>query len=313
MRRQLIIKIVLIASILATPVVWAVWSHQNQRRLHRLAEACDATGMKRALDGGADPNSAVCLRFPCLIDRVTPLMVASGRGCEACVRLLIDAGADLDACDSLGRCALVYAAPRPAIVDLLVRSGACVAGCDDVLPQTRVWRVAEYGCTESLRILMDHGGDRAGGWSPLSAAVERDLPDMVEMLLQYDGDLIVEHRIAALMEAVQRDHPACVVAFLDAGFELPPDVQQKLIEWADAKGHAAVGERLRLPPSSPVRQHRREVLIRGHEHLAALRTLRRVHGREHGHLSGASSCRSSQSFRTVTSRGSFASQIAFAC
>ncbi len=55
--------------------------------------------------------------------RWTPLIIASSAGHEAVVRLLIGAGADVDACTDQGRSSLLYACSRnrKSIAQLLIQ------------------------------------------------------------------------------------------------------------------------------------------------------------------------------------------------
>lgn len=72
------------------------------------------------LDSGANPNAVS------RTSRTSALMQFAGNGNEAGVRLLIGAGAQLDAADSVGETALMKAVRtrRPMVVRLLVEAGA---------------------------------------------------------------------------------------------------------------------------------------------------------------------------------------------
>jgi len=125
------------------------------------------------LDAGADPNSrqgtlrSRGITYPG--DAITALMTASSRGHQETVRLLISAGADVNAQDKWRRTALHSAAsaagkPMPAadkpveIVQLLIAAGADV-NARDSNGQTALMVAARSRSLDAIKILLAAGAD----------------------------------------------------------------------------------------------------------------------------------------------------------
>jgi acyl-CoA-binding protein len=89
-------------------------------RLGAAAADGDAAGLAAALDGGADPSAQAEAD-----DRATPLHLAADAGSLDCVRVLLAAGADVNAVDAHGGTPLSYAvaAGREAVADALRGAG----------------------------------------------------------------------------------------------------------------------------------------------------------------------------------------------
>lgn len=106
------------------------------------------------------------------------------------VELLLDAGADIEAPGDFGATPLLRAAghPNPAVAHTLLARGADPAATDDAGASA----LHEVVTAESAALLLEHLDevDRpdASGYTPLCAAVQRGLPDVVDVLLAHGAD-----------------------------------------------------------------------------------------------------------------------------
>jgi len=89
-------------------------------------------------------------------------MFAAFNGHAAVAEYLLDAGAEIDAKDSSGRTALMYAASGPFVetVGLLLKRGAEVNVQGTLEGFTALMTAAAEGLTEVVRILLAAGADR---------------------------------------------------------------------------------------------------------------------------------------------------------
>lgn len=127
----------------------------------------------------------------------TPLIVAAGEGHEACVRLLVEAGAELDAIDERGSSAVAHARAKgkTATAERLVRAGADPAA--EATPAARLILAAEQGELAEVERALAEG-------APVDAPDDRD-----EQLGR-----------TALMLAAARGHLPCVDELLGAGADV---------------------------------------------------------------------------------------------
>lgn len=123
----------------------------------------------------------------------TPLLVCAGadvKGVESSVRLLIDAGADVNHnCNKSGRTALFWAAgcrAVPGLIQMLLEAGADpnLNGCDGF---SALHLAARFSNAEGVRLLLAAGADPAAqdnqGKYPHDEAMGRDHKECRELLL----------------------------------------------------------------------------------------------------------------------------------
>lgn len=139
---------------------------------------------------------------------ITPLLYASAFGSLDAMRVLIEAGADVNAAEPQGAVPLHWAACDPARVKLLVESGA---RADAKSAQGRTPLMIASSCegaADSVRILLSKGADvnarQENGATPLLAATDSAGPRIARMLLAAGAkaDAVNQQGDTTLMNAV---------------------------------------------------------------------------------------------------------------
>jgi ankyrin repeat protein len=122
--------------------------------LHWAAHRDDERVAKLLIDAGADVNAATDLG-------ITPLLLACGDGSAALVELLLRAGAKPELASSTNETALMTCARRGNLpgVKALLAAGASVSAAESVRGQTALmWAVAR-GQSEIVKVLIENGAD----------------------------------------------------------------------------------------------------------------------------------------------------------
>ena len=121
----------------------------------------------------------------------TPLMTAALYGDAALVKHLLKLGADPNATNSAGATALMWAAPDPEKMRLLLDAGADVNARSDDRRTPLVIVSGIVGATPALRLLLDYGADpsilRPTDPSPLNETARIDETEMFRVLQEYLG------------------------------------------------------------------------------------------------------------------------------
>ena len=135
----------------------------------RAIQGADTVAVKDLLRRGVDPNAQDA-------DGTPALMAATLYAGADCIQLLLDAGANPNATNSVGATPLMWAVPDLARVKLLISRGADVNARSTSLQRTPLLIAARYpGSVEVLRLLLDKGADLhakdTNGASALSLAV----------------------------------------------------------------------------------------------------------------------------------------------
>ena len=156
----------------------AVWGWENAK----------AVDVERCILAGADPNSHDNWGW-------TPLHATAGLGQLDTVRVLVDAGADLDAPDKAFGFTPLHAAVEQGqteVVRLLVAAGADLDARGGVFEFTPLHMAARYGRTEIARLLIEAGADPTAfartGFTPLHVAVDHDHEEFVRLLIETGVD-----------------------------------------------------------------------------------------------------------------------------
>ena len=142
--------------------------------------------LRLLLEAGADIDKADC-------NGRTPLNVSALCGQLDCLRLLLEAGAATDKVDWHGRVALHWAASRGRIgcVRLLLEAGAD-KNKGDTIGFTPLHDAADCGCLDCLQLLLEAGADASktdiGGWTTLHLAAELGHLDCLRLLLEVGAD-----------------------------------------------------------------------------------------------------------------------------
>lgn len=176
----------------------AIPDNGQKTALHYAAFAGSADCVAVLLEHGADANVVTSAMDDADLDLafgpghelygcdVTPLMIAAGRGDEAVVRQLLEAGAATDA----GACApLIIAARRdyPAILRLLFEQRDSLDGAQDQDGRRGLFALLHARASiDCLRIAVPHhdfSADSGGTYSPLGLAIEQRAPAVVALFL----------------------------------------------------------------------------------------------------------------------------------
>ena len=167
----------------------------------------------------------------------TPLMVASSNSLTvashnhkvAFARLLLGAGADVNASNDDGQTALIYASTsaQTDLLRLLLDAGANVDDATVRSGTTPLTWAAMVGEVEPLRLLLDAGADvntpTSHGVTPLSSAAANGKVEAVRLLLREGANNIGfgrEEGQDALIQAIRSDHIPIVDTLLAIGADV---------------------------------------------------------------------------------------------
>jgi ankyrin repeat protein len=150
--------------------------------LHWAVRIDNADMVKWLLFIGADPNAKDDYHR-------TPLIVAAAWGSTNCVRVLLEAGADINLHDS-GHSKAINSADNPEVVRLLIDAGADINYVNGE-GYNALKDAAERGRVEMVRALLEMGADPNAsslGETPLYVAVRSDEYKIVKLLLDAGAD-----------------------------------------------------------------------------------------------------------------------------
>ena len=213
--------------------------------IHDAAGAHDVEGLRRLLAEGVSPDATdFSARTPlhCLCHKIglhaTPDLAA-------CIKLLVDAGANLEAVNCDGFPPLLYSISYPKIVSLLLEAGANVnATTNDVTAlHFACWDSDTVDCVE---LLLAAGADvdaRDGGEeTPLVWALKgapRGAPRALPLLLRAGAEIptnntdpyIVRVRNAGGFKKYEQAHITRITSILAPTPRLPPEMVRKIVEF----------------------------------------------------------------------------------
>lgn len=182
-----------------------------------------ADGVAALVAAGADPSQQV--RGPKRGDYAGPLLnLPAANGSLETARVLVDAGAALDATDKTGLTALMCAAHQghEDIVRLLAGAGAALElrDCD---ANTALMFAANAGQPAAAEALLEAGADPhargEAGSTPLMFAAQHGHDEVVVLLLRAGADPEAEgsHGLSAVGFAEQNDHRRTLSLLLGGG------------------------------------------------------------------------------------------------
>uniref|UniRef100_A0A8R1XWH9 ANK_REP_REGION domain-containing protein n=1 Tax=Onchocerca volvulus TaxID=6282 RepID=A0A8R1XWH9_ONCVO len=122
-------------------------------------------------------------------DSLTPLIVAAGRGYVNFVELLINAGAEINACDKFGSTALIWAARRgyKPIIELLLNAGAELDGVG-MYGATALMMATRGNFIGVVRVILSREPNintvDQNGLSPLAIAAREGYVEIASMLIE---------------------------------------------------------------------------------------------------------------------------------
>lgn len=144
-----------------------------------------AEDLLQMLEQGADPNERV--------QGYTPLMVAAQRGNMVAMELLLEAGAEVNACSPAGETPLSLALRQPPhVVEWLLRHGATIPEPGSPEHRELLGQVmhCKAGCFELvLQAGLDPNTRMEDGSTLLMSAVANERVEMVRMLLEAGADV----------------------------------------------------------------------------------------------------------------------------
>ncbi len=194
----------------------------------------------------------------CRGDRVSGLWVASQKGYTDGVKLLIEAGADLNqGCDGATPLYMASQNGRAEAVEILIQAGADLnQGCDGATP---LYIASQNGHAKAVEILLKAGADLNQGYhgaTPLYIASQNGHSKVLEVLLKAGADLNQgDHGATPLFIASQNGHAGVVQILAEAQADLEKaykDITPLYI--SSQQGHAAVFHTLIRAGANPVRK-----------------------------------------------------------
>jgi ankyrin repeat protein len=206
--------------LLAFTVLFCLAPPASAGEIHRAIEAGDAALVKQILE--KDPGALVQLDESQF--REPPLLVAAATGSVEIARILLDAGADIDAGDSDNSTALGVAAMRGhgEMVAFLIERGANVNHRDRKADCPLSFAV--YGRDEAIiQQILDAGADlyfrNFRGHTLLHIACQRNVPGFVKHLLENRADVnaLDADGASPLGAAAFGGNPEIVQLLLDRG------------------------------------------------------------------------------------------------
>jgi ankyrin repeat protein len=185
------------------------------------------------------------------VEAGSPLIVATHRGDEAMVKLLIERGADVSIADKQGVTALAWATrlKQPAIVELLKNSGAKAPEFLEGSMSTALWTAAKSGDATKVRDILSRGAkpdefveDREGKHLALVSAAREGHLEVVQVLIQGGANVnaVAQEgftgKITPLMAAARAGRVEAIKALLAA----KADVGSKDVEFGGGGGETAL-------------------------------------------------------------------------
>ena len=211
--------------------------------IHDAARDADVETLRRLLAEGVSPD-ATAGDFA-----RTPLHVLcrnvenTTRHHAACFELLRDAGANLDATDSLGYTPLHYAASSKSVelVSLLVQARVNVDAATTA-GTTALHLAARWGDPDCVEVLLAAGADidvRSGGMRPFDLALEFNSRRMWPLFLRAGAEIptdntdpyIVRVKNAGGFKKYEQAHITRITAILAPTPRLPPEMVRKIVEF----------------------------------------------------------------------------------
>lgn len=153
----------------------------------------------------------------------TPLMNAATVGSLDAIKILLDAGADVNARNGLDLTALIYGASAPAKVKLLVEAGADVNAKSKFGRTALLLAAAHPGGAETVRLLLSKGADPKAkdttNATPLAEAARANNMESLRVLLALPGEINEGDRLGftPLAYAASHANAAMVKLLLQKG------------------------------------------------------------------------------------------------
>ena len=218
----------------------------SDRPVHEAAFEGDVDALRRELENGGSPNALGDCDF-------TPLhhLCFGGGGAEAqvaCVRMLIDAGAEINAPDQYQWTPLLFAASNShaIVVAALIKAGADVNRGNENNKTPLHWACRRVDSDVEPALLLLRNGAAVNardddGDTPLDYAIRKSHSRLVPILLRAGAALPAETDDAYLRKVIaaggfgryERNHlNALVASFAPKFSHLPKELVRRVVEYA---------------------------------------------------------------------------------
>ena len=213
--------------------------YRYDRPVVEAAAAGQAAMVQLLVDAGAD-----------LVGRtlgLTPLCVAANNGHADVLQVLLSAKVHADACTNTTALCCSIERGHLAAVQVLVLAGANVNAVD-TLGITLLERAVALGRTDLVHLLLaakaDVDAESTGGWTPIANAAVRGHLSAVKLLASAKADLERANRfgLTPIFHAAERNNADMVEYLMSAGADprRPDNVGQTPLSIARVLGHEAV-------------------------------------------------------------------------
>ena len=226
--------------------------------IHDAARSADFNALRQLLDAGVSPDdrSGSSLGVPAETPTIVLCFSGSLTGDRmACLKLLRDAGANLEATDDVGYTPLHHSAVRADVdmVSLLIQAGVNVnagpGGFTPLAQAAQSYLGSAYDCAELLVKAGAAVNVRGqGGWTPLALALNRGHRRMWPLLLRAGAEVpgyyspmpnpyLLRVQSAGGFKRYAQDHLARITPTFASMFRLPAQPARRVAEFWLHAGH----------------------------------------------------------------------------
>ena len=235
---------------------WLYPTDNIARQAHGYAYTANVDALRQLLEAGMSPDARYDGRTPLQHVCFTGIDDAGDR--VGCVKLLIDAGADLEAADNVRYTPLHCAAVtiRPKLLSLLIQAGVNVEAVDRYANATALHDAAsssERGVVDCVELLLAAGADMdardTSGRRPFDIALTDNCPRLFPLFLRAGAEVpttmitrlsvpvpvtdpyIERVRNAGGFKKYEQAHITRITAILAQTQRLPPEMVRKIVEF----------------------------------------------------------------------------------
>ena len=198
-------------------------------------------------------------------DGGSPIFIASEKGNVNLVKVLIQAGGDVDQAKTTTGCTPVYIASQEGNVDLvkvLVEAACDVNQATTSNGESPLFIAAQYGNVDLVKVLIKAGSNvnqlrTTDGCSPLFIASEKGNVDVLKVLIEAGGTVnqaLTTDERTPLWMAAQEGHIDAVKVLIEAACDVnqPSDDNQTALSTSSQNGHLEIVRLLLQQPNIDV-------------------------------------------------------------